>query len=295
MCEIRSVPALADLLVEHRALFVPDPTDPEVVVATPLARGPWDEHALHGGAVAALLARAAEQTDPGPASFVTRITCELYRPVPLAMLRVRAQTVRPGRSVQWIAVEVRDATDRVVAAAHALRVERTEAARFDVGDGAVPTGVEMMRPVDDCPPQPIGLLDRVGFWSACELRLASGTWMEPGPGAAWIRLAAPVVPGEEPTPTQRLCAAADFGSGVGNPVRGAGAGAINAELTVHQHRPVQGVWVGLDSRAWAHAEGGGLTETLLFDGFGPVGRGTQAMVLLHTTPWVETSDGARAE
>ena len=181
-----------------------------------------------------------------------------------------------------------------LAAAHALRVQRFDDPRFEVGDAAVPPGVEMPATVEACPAQPIGLIDRIGFWSACELRLARGSWMEPGPGAAWIRLLAPVVPGEAPTPTQRLCAAADFGSGVGNPVREARAGAINAELTVHQHRPLDGDWVGLDSRAWAHPEGGGLTETALFDAQGSVGRGSQAMVLLDATPWSESSEIGRA-
>ena len=272
-------------IAEHRALFRHD--EPDVYVATPLARGPWDDHALHGGAVAALLARAVEQCDPGPADFVTRLTVELLRPVPLAALRVEARTVRPGRSVQWIDAEVSDEAGRRVAAAHALRVRRDPTAPFAVGDAAQPVGIAMPRTVDACPPQPIGFLDRVGFWSACELRLAAGTWMEPGPGAAWIRLVAPVVPDEAPSPFQRVCAAADFGSGVGNPVRGAGAGAINAELTVHVHRPAVGEWIGLDARAWAHAEGTGLTESVLHDSVGPIGRGTQAMVMLPTVPWVQ--------
>src|SRR4051794_6500357 len=87
----------AEALAEHRALFR---RDGEEVVPTESARGPWDPNAVHGGPPAALLARAVERHDPGPASFVARLTVELWRPVPLAPLRVAVRTARPGRNVQ---------------------------------------------------------------------------------------------------------------------------------------------------------------------------------------------------
>ena len=56
-------------------------------VPTEHTRGPWDPRHQHGGAVAALVARAAEQT-AGPGFAVTRLTMELMRPVPLETLAV---------------------------------------------------------------------------------------------------------------------------------------------------------------------------------------------------------------
>ncbi len=277
---------------DPEALFVPDGN---AFVATELGRGPWDPNALHGGAVAALLARAAEHHDPGPANFVTRLTVELYRPVPLGPLVVDAATVRPGRRVQWIDVTLRagDAGGPVVAAAHALRVERTEAARYDVGASAEPQGIAMHAPPENLPRAPLGLTGLVGFWSANELVIATGDWERPGPGSAWLRLHTPVVVGEAPTPLQRVVAAADFASGVGNPVRMANAGTINAELTVHVHRPAIGEWIGLDARAWAHGEGGGLCEAVVFDRQGPIGRSVQALVITEVGPWVAREREAR--
>jgi hypothetical protein len=274
------------------ALFLPDG---DGFVATLLARGPWDPNALHGGPVAALLARAAEQHDPGPANFVTRLTVELYRPVPMGRLVLAAATVRPGRRVQWIDVEMRagDHDGPVVAGAHALRVERTEHARYDVGALAEPPGVAMPCGPDDLRSAPLGLTGLVGFWSATEVRIATGDWERAGPGSAWLRLHVPVVAGEEPSAMQRVVAAADFASGVGNPVRMADAGTINAELSVHVHRPAIGAWIGLDARAWAHGEGGGLSEAVLHDCEGPIGRSAQALVLIEAGPWVAREREAR--
>jgi hypothetical protein len=88
-----------------------------------------------------------------------------------------------------------------------------------------------------------------------------------------------VIEGEEPSSLQRVAAAADFGSGVGNPVRASKLGAINPDLTVHVHRDAVGEWIGLRSRAWAHSAGVGMADTELFDGDGPVGRAVQSLLV----------------
>src|SRR5947209_3830299 len=64
----------------------------ESVLATELARGPWDPAAQHGGAPAALLMRAFERFEPDPGLMLGRVTFELLRPVPLGELRL---TVSP--------------------------------------------------------------------------------------------------------------------------------------------------------------------------------------------------------
>jgi hypothetical protein len=244
----------------------------EEVVPTELARGPWDPNALHGGPTAALLARALERHDPGTASLVARLTVELLRPVPIAPLRVVARTARPGRNVQTLEGVVL-AGDTEVARAGALRIRITDLAL----PGTNPV-VEMPPPRTGAPPvfPDLGL---VGYWTANDLQFVDGSWAEPGPGSAWIRLRTAVVEGEQPSPLQRVAAAADFGSGIGNPVRATDVGAINPDLSIHVHRDLRGDWVGLQSRAWAHPTGVGMAETLLFDLEGPVGRAVQSLLV----------------
>jgi hypothetical protein len=250
----------------------------EEVVPTELARGPWDPNALHGGPTAALLARALERHDPGPASFVARLTVELLRPVPLAPLRVAARTTRPGRNVQNLEGAV-FAGETEVARATALRVRTAELPLS--GDANPRVAVP---PTPEPGGAPLFSFDLVGYWTANDLAMVEGSWQEAGPGTAWIRLKCAVVDGEAPSPLQRVAAAADFGSGVGNPVRAANLGAINPDLTIHLHREARGEWVALQSRAWAHADGVGMAETLLFDEHGAVGRAVQSLFVQTYRP-----------
>jgi hypothetical protein len=260
--------------------------DGEAVRATELARGPWDPNALHGGATAALCAWVAERHDPGPAGFVAKLSLELLRPVPLARLHIEAMTIRPGRRVQWIDVQLRDDDGAPVAVARVLRVQRHDDEPFAVGEVGQPVSAPMPKPPAESGGPPIGLSERVGFWSAMEFRMAGGDWMAAGPGAAWMRLRVPVIDGEAISPLQRVAAAADFGSGVGNAVRETALGTINPELTIHVHRAAAGEWVGLDSRSWVHDDGVGMCETVLHDTSGPIGRAVQSLVVVPVVPWV---------
>ncbi len=56
------------------AVFVPENGK---VVATELARGPWDPNAQHGGAPAALLMRAFEAMPATDGLAIARVTYEL--------------------------------------------------------------------------------------------------------------------------------------------------------------------------------------------------------------------------
>jgi hypothetical protein len=265
-----------DPVAEYGALFERDGTR---YVPTQLARGPWSPKALHGGAPSALFATVCEAFDPGPAAFLARLTVELMRPVPLVPLELRVQTIRPGRKVQWLGASLLDEHQHEVAHATVLRIR---------SDDVDTSG--SVHPEVDAPPGPDSVPEMtfpfgegvVGFWNVHDVRLVRGTWTEPGPGAAWFRLRAPVIAGEPISPIARVAAAADFGSGVSNPVRMTNAAAINPELTVHVHRHPIGEWICLESGAWAQPHGVGMAETRLHDERGVIGRGVQALLVEPT-------------
>jgi hypothetical protein len=243
---------------------------------TELARGPWDPNALHGGAPSALLAAACEQHDPGTAGFMARLTVELLRPVPLAPLELRVHTFRPGKKVQWIEAALFDLDEREVARATALRLRSED---VDI------TGTVQPEVVAPPPPGavtgaafPVGA-EMVGYWSANDVRIVGGSWTEPGPATAWFRLRCPVVAGEPVSAFTRVAAVADFGSGVGNPVRFTRVAAINAEVTIHTHRHPGGEWVCLESVGWAQPHGAGMADSLLHDEQGPIGRAVQSLLV----------------
>ncbi|MDQ6805445.1 MAG: thioesterase family protein, partial [Actinomycetota bacterium] len=143
------------------AVFIPAGESPgaaataERVVATDLARGPWDPHAQHGGAPAALIVRAFEGQPGGEELILARITYELLRPVPLGALEVRAEIVRPGRRVQLLEASLRSEDGVEVMRARGLRVQRSDAAASPAAHGddgpgaayaAVPLGPAQGRP-----------------------------------------------------------------------------------------------------------------------------------------------------
>jgi Thioesterase-like superfamily len=262
-----------------------DPTEPDAIfhpdgdgfIPTAFARGPWDPNAQHGGAPSALLARAVEAHESESAMQVARLTIELLRPVPLSRLIVRTHTVRPGRKVQLIEAGLFSG-DTEVARATGLRIR--------VKPLEVPAGSEAD---DRLTPGPDGgprmLFERVmdtSFADAMDIVAVLGAPGVAGPGTAWFRLRVPVVAGEDPTPLQRVAAAADFGNGISSVVDwDDGWLFINPDLTVYLHRYPVGPWVALAATTHPGRLGSGLAEAALYDESGRIGRSVQSLLFDH--------------
>lgn len=271
-------------MTDEQALFV---LDGARVVPCESARGPWTADALHGGPVAALVARAAEACEADPAMQVARLTVELQRPVPVAPLELTAAVTRPGRKVQVVDVALSAGGVEVVRG-RALRIRRHEAGApageglaGAADDGPVP-GVDAGAP----PPPDAGThaVMRIGDYrafhnSGAELRYVAGRFEESGPASVWVRLAVPLVAGEEPSPAQRAAAAADFGNGVSSVLDFTRYFFINPDLTVSLWRLPAGEWVCLEATTHLGTPGVGMAESMLWDERGPVGRALQSLVV----------------
>jgi Thioesterase-like superfamily len=262
-----------DPIKTYGALFE---RDGDRFIPTPLTRGPWDPRAMHGGAPSALFAHVCETHDPGPAGFVARVTVELLRPVPLEPLTMRVRTIRPGRKVQWLEAALLDKDDREMTRATVLRLRSDD---VDTSGSVCIVADAPPGPDAGSPPESVFGPGDVGYWSAHDVRIVEGNWSEPGPGIAWFRLRCPVVAGEDPSPCTRAAACADFGSGVGNPLRFTKATGINADVTIALHRHPFGEWVCLESGSWVNPHGVGLAETRLHDERGAIGRAVQTLLL----------------
>ncbi len=250
--------------------------DGDVAVPTELARGPWSPHAQHGGAPSALLAGLLEDFELGTATFPARYTLELMRPVPLAPLRIERTTIRPGKKVQLVQGSL-FAGDVEVVRATLLRL-REQSVEFDTEPAAGSSG----------PMPPPGPTQRLagdwtrgtGFWHAVEVsRVGNGDMGSIGPTDMWIRLAVPIVAGEEPTPFQRVAAASDFGNGVAAAFDRGRYSCINPDLTVTLHRLPVTEWVGLDSATYPERTGFGVAESVLNDERGRIGRAVQTVLI----------------
>ncbi|HTW43145.1 MAG TPA: thioesterase family protein [Solirubrobacteraceae bacterium] len=265
------------------------------------ARGPWDAGALHGGAPAALLTSAFERLQPGAELRIARLGFEFLRPIPLAPLKLSLRIVRPGRRVQELAGELSVLTDaptgeQVVCRASALRVR-------EIPPG-VPASDPMQTPHGEGPGTGVGTGVGVGMGtpqtstplrfalngsteasfatSAMEMRSRGEGGRDAhtlGPGQVWMRPRVALLAGEELTPLARLAATSDFGNGISAVLPFEQFLFINADLTIHVHRPPRGEWIGLDARTLVRPGDMGLAESVLHDLDGPVGRAFQTLVV----------------
>jgi hypothetical protein len=271
-------------------------TDGARFAPTEHARGPWDPRALHGGAPAALITSAFESVEPGSELQIARLGFELLRPVPFAPLEISTSIVRAGRREQELAAEMRSG-EELICRASAMRVQPVPSGlpedlpvelltglvrQSSAGDpGAVAPPSEPMPGPEHGTAVRFALddLDRASFAaSAMEMRWIDDPWA-PGPGRVWMRLRHPLVPGHELTPLARLAATADFANGVSAVLPFDRFLFINADLTIHLQRPPRGEWIGLDARTILHEGGTGLSDSVLHDEHGPVGRSFQTLVV----------------
>jgi hypothetical protein len=263
---------------------VPEPyylptADPDVFVATPSTAGPWDPRAQHGGPPSALVTRAIERLPSsiaGP-SQLARLTVEILGPIGIGEMRVRAEVVRPGRAVELIEAEL--AVDgRAALRARAWRIRTTELA-LPLPELAEPPQLKVAPPI---PEQPAAFRNsrwERGYLGTVDFRFVAGHVERPGPADAWTRLRVPVVAGEEPSPTQRLVAVADSGSGLSSVLDFEHWLFINTDLSLHLHRLPEGEWIYMSTKSTLDSLGIGLAETELFDTRGRVGRGAQALLV----------------
>ena len=270
-------------------------SDGDLLVATELTRGPWDASSQHAGPPAALLGRAVERCDGigerVADRHVGRITYEILAPVPIASLTVEAAVVRGGRRVDMVEATLSAGGEPVVRA-RAWRLLRRDVG-IPAGLGSSEPGApahEAGRPSGEPgAPTPPERLERgdvffptgheVGYHTAMEYRFDRGSFVEPGPAVTWMRALHPLVAGEEMTPLQRVLVAADSGNGISSTLDFRRFVFINVDLTVHLSRMPAGEWVCLDAVTAPEPHGAGISDTMLLDELGPIGRAAQTLLI----------------
>ncbi|HMT04583.1 MAG: thioesterase family protein [Solirubrobacterales bacterium] len=249
----------------------------ESITLTSLARGPWQEDAAHGGAPAALVARAAERLGLADDLRLASLSLAFNGPVTLGKLEVRAEIVKPGRRHRVVRVVIQSG-DRTLIEGRAVLLRRGEVDLPDqvtVKEEPFP-GPGQGRPIEKA-------LWADGESEAFHRTANTVVAIEGGPdrvgteGMVWIRLDFPLVGGEELTGAQRAMAAADFGNGVAHPVGWGEFLFINCDLNVSLLREPVGQWIGLESRTEIDRNGSGLTSTRLHDRNGRFGVASQIL------------------
>jgi hypothetical protein len=244
-------------------------------VATELTRGPWDPGSQHAGPPSALIGREIERLEGAEDFQVGRVTFEILKPVPIGPVRVNAEVLRPGRSVQMIEASLAD-DDGELMRARAWRL-RTRA--IDIPPGVISTPEPPPGPERGSQAEFFPTGYDIGYHTAMEWSSVGGSFVEPGPATVWMRMGCGLVAGEEPTPLQRTLVAADVGNGISAVLDWRRYLFINVDLSVHLERMPEGEWVCVDAVTLPQVSGIGTTESVLSDERGRIGRAVQTLLV----------------
>lgn len=240
--------------------------------ATEATRGPWDVQHQHAGPPSGLLGRAFESFEPREDARVVKVVVDILRPVPIADLDIDVRFARPGKRIELLEGVARSGGEEVLKA-RAWRMRTASTPIPEVSSEIAPLpGPETGRwePFFE-------IAADVGYHTHMDWRFVRGGFREMGPATAWLKMKVPLVEGETPSPLVRVLVAADSGNGVSGSLDPARYLFVNTDLNVFVHRPPEGEWIGMDSRALVDKSGVGLTETVLHDRKGPVGRALQTL------------------
>ncbi|MGA7272524.1 MAG: thioesterase family protein [Acidimicrobiia bacterium] len=257
------------------------------MVPTGLTRGGWSDEAQHGSPPVGLLARAVERQPTSVPMQVVRLTVDLFREVPLTPLSIETEVLREGLRIQLVQVRLL-AGSRQVGQAQGLKIRMA-----DLGPAAGEIGVpEATVEVPAPGPEELEVLDwREVFGDdqelprfhndAVEIRTVDHSFVEPVVGVSWFRLKVRLVEDEELTPFQRVALVSDLANGNSQALDPRRWLFVNPDLTLYLHRYPIGEWLCMRSGVAQSPNGIGVTDSVLYDQGGPVGRINQAQLIDH--------------
>jgi hypothetical protein len=249
-----------------------------LLIPGPLTGGPWDPTIQHGGPISGVLAHLVE-TVPAPSPMRTaRHTVDLMRGAPLTPLRPEVEVLRSGRRIQVVRASLFDGEDREVARATSLRMR--------VSDTPNPVDPNKTAHSDDEPhpvPDEPAMLTMLGigvpaFLQGVEFR-RTGEYRDGAPGLVWLRMHNTMVEGRPTSAFVRLATVADMASMVAQYLSPEEWTTINADLAVTAFRDPVGDWIGIRGLHKNDGDGIGLSEAVLYDLDGRVGRATASILI----------------
>lgn len=260
-------------MTDPDAYFVP--TGPGRYRPTRHTGGAWTEAEQHISPMGGLVVHAIEEHvaargGPDDGRAIARLGVDILGVVAIEEFEVSVRTVRPGRTIELVEALVTSG-GRDVVLARAWRLAQGDTAA--VAGGAPP-------PVpgpDEVPAWPMTDVWPGGYIASLDVRRSPDA--RPGRATAWLSTPLALVDGVEVGPLASFVALLDTANGIC--VREPTDAWLfpNVDLTVHLHRqPVAGP-VGLDTTVVFGADGHGLTESVLHDVHGPVGRLAQVLTV----------------
>jgi hypothetical protein len=239
--------------------------------SSPFVVGPWDPSTSHGSPPAALLLHEIERAYPRQDARVARIAFDFFGPVPVADLDVTCSMVRPGARIELSRARLTTG-GRTVLEATAWRLAVAPGRAPEVPDSreapALP-GPEAARLFVDVP--------TFGYGEALEWRFVDGGFDSLGPATVYARPRMPLIPGQTPSPLERLILMVDSANGISAELAPSRFTFVPVELSVGMRRAPRTEWVGMRARTTIVADGIGQTVAELFDEAGFLGIAMQTL------------------
>lgn len=256
------------------AYFVP--TGPGRYRPTVHTGGAWTEAEQHISPMGGLVVHAIDEHvaaatgGAGDGRVLARLSLDILGVVAIEEFEVAVRTVRPGRTIELVEALVTSGGRDVVLA----RAWRLAAGDSSSVAGGAPAPIAAP---DELPRWPMTDVWPGGYIASLDVRRSAEA--RPGRATAWVSSRVALVEGVEVGPLASYVALVDTANGIC--VRASTDAWLfpNVDLTLHLHRqPVAGP-VGLDTTVVLGAGGTGLTETVLHDVRGPVGRAAQVLTV----------------
>ncbi|WP_314033591.1 thioesterase family protein [Dietzia sp. CH92] len=234
--------------------------------------GAWDESTQHIGPALGLLVHAVEldlaarREDP---MVVSRLSYEVLGVVPIDVVDVHVEVIRPGRTIELVEVTYGHGDRTGIRLRAWLQQPRDTAAIagdcFDPLPG--PAAMESWDPTS---------VWGGGFLASAQVRRISDG---PGRSRYWVRTDVPLLEGEDVSDLARAAALVDIADGMA--VREDPATVLypNIDLTAHLVRAPVGEWLGFDTRVTFGPGGLGLTSSVIHDETGPLGTVAQSLTV----------------
>lgn len=251
--------------------------DGNVFTPTDKSLGPWGAGLLHGGATAGLIGHALEEASGRNELQFSRVSLDMFRPVPNSPLTIESRVVRDGKRVQLIDVSI-IGNDKEVARGTGLKMLPTE---IELPDGLSVSTETLPDPEGIPTASMMGNIDADNFPPGLHFQLETkkiSGFVAQGEGEAWFRMPIPVVDHKPMSSFVHMCLISDFGNGTGQIMVKNSAGSINTDIALYLHRIPESEWVGFSSKAHMQLNGIGVILTQLYDTQGPVGHISQAIM-----------------
>ena len=251
------------------------------------AASPWGPITIHGGASAGLMVSLMEEQFPTDTMQLTRLTVDLFRPVPMALLEPRHRIIRDGKRIKVLEVSLFHEGQEI------CRSSALIVARRDI---VLPAHARLAT----APPQKmVDAFSQEALIGINAISKAKGIEYPPGlhtliplkpiflnlgvgRGCSWVRLPLNVREGVENSPVVSVATLSDFSNGFAQLYLSPEQGFINADITLNLHRMPVDDWIVIDAHARAQDNGIAMVEAVLYDQSGMLGRVSQSNMTMQT-------------